>query len=197
RGENHGRTSDVWNARTTPPHSNRRVRRMPVVANRTRARSTSSAPNVAFSTVGDAELAAFRRRDPNAVRALYRQYGGLMYAVAYRVLGRHDLAEEATQQAFVRAWQGAERFDVDRDPAPWLATIARRTAIDVHRGEARRSAGALSDVALDDPAVVTLPPDLDTLDAVWNVRRAIGELPPEEAAVVRLHHLDGMTHNEI
>jgi DNA-directed RNA polymerase specialized sigma24 family protein len=48
-----------------------------------------------------------------------------VYAVAHRVLGHHDLAEEAAQQTFVRAWQAADRIDVDRDPAPWLATIAQ------------------------------------------------------------------------
>jgi RNA polymerase sigma-70 factor (ECF subfamily) len=144
-----------------------------------------------------AQVAAFRRRDPGGVRAMYREYGRLVYVVAYRVLGRHELAEEAAQQTFVRAWQAADRLDAERDPASWLATIAKRTAIDIHRREARRPADPLADVGSDDPALVTLPPDLDALDAVWHVRRAIDELPPEEATVVRLQHLDGMTHTEI
>ena len=55
--------------------------------------------------------AAFRRRDAGAVRAMYREYGHLVYAVAHRVLGRDDLAEDATQQTFVRAWQAADRFE--------------------------------------------------------------------------------------
>jgi RNA polymerase sigma-70 factor (ECF subfamily) len=142
-------------------------------------------------------VAAFRRRDANGVRALYRRYGPLVYAVAHRVLGDHQLAEEASQQTFVRAWQAADRIDVDRDPASWLATIAKRSAIDVYRREARRPAGALSDVAADDRALVSLPPDLDVLDAVWHVRRAIEELPPDEASIVRMQHLDGMTQSEI
>jgi RNA polymerase sigma-70 factor (ECF subfamily) len=120
-----------------------------------------------------------------------------VYAVARRVLGHHELAEEATQQTFVRAWQAAARIDVDRDPAPWLATIAKRAAIDLYRREARRPARALNDVAADDPALVSLPPDLDALDAVWHVRRAIETLPPEEATIVRLQHLDGLTQREI
>jgi RNA polymerase sigma-70 factor (ECF subfamily) len=144
-----------------------------------------------------AALAAFQRREPDAVRALYRQYGRLVYAVAYRVLGRQDLAEDAVQQTFVRAWQAADRLDVDRDPAAWLATIARRVAIDAYRQTARRPAGALDDVAVNDPAVVHLPPDLGSIDAVWRVRRAIHELAPDEATVVRMQHLDGMTHTEI
>jgi len=149
------------------------------------------------SMVDAEQLAAFRRRDAEGVRALYRTYGRLVYAVAYRVLGRHDLAEEAVQQTFVRAWQAADRIDVDRDPSAWLATIAKRTAIDVYRHEARRPAGALSDVAVHDRALVTLPPDFDALDAVWQVRRAIDALPHDESVIVRLQYLDGMTQTEI
>jgi RNA polymerase sigma-70 factor (ECF subfamily) len=142
-------------------------------------------------------LEAFQRRDPAGVRALYRTYGRLVYAVAHRVLGTHDLAEEATQQTFVRAWQAADRIDVDRDPAAWLATISKRVAIDLYRREARRPKLALADVAPNDPALVTLPPDLGALDAVWHVRRAIDDLPADEATIVRLQHLDGLTQHEI
>jgi RNA polymerase sigma-70 factor (ECF subfamily) len=147
--------------------------------------------------VDPAALAAFQRREPGAVRALYGTYGHLVFVVAHRVLRRHDLAEEATQQTFVRAWQAAGDLDVDRDPAPWLATIAKHAAIDIHRREARRAARSLDDVAENDRAVVTLPPDIATLDSVWQVRRAIESLPSEEAEVVRLQHLEGMTHTEI
>jgi RNA polymerase sigma-70 factor (ECF subfamily) len=148
-------------------------------------------------SVDDDVLAAFRRREPGAVRAFYREYGNLVYAVAHRALGRDDLAQEAAQQTFVSAWQAAERLDPSRDPAPWLATIAKRAAIDIYRRGARRPAAALADVKPSDPAVVSLPPDLDTLDAVWQVRRAIESLPPDEATIVRMQHLDGLTHAEI
>jgi RNA polymerase sigma factor (sigma-70 family) len=140
-------------------------------------------------------LHAFRRRDANAVRAMYREYGNLVYAVAHRFLGRHDLAEDAVQQTFVRAWQSADRIDVDRDPAPWLATIAKHAAIDIHRREARRPTTALTDAALRQSADAKASPE--TLDAVWHVRRAIDALPSDEATIVRLQHIDGMTQNEI
>ena len=161
------------------------------------AHRAAAASVVASPRVDHALLVSFQRGEASGVRALYREYGRLVYAVAHRVLGRHDLAEEAAQATFVRACQAADQIDVDRDPAPWLATIAKRTAIDLYRREARRPASALDDVAADDPALVSLPPDLDTLDAVWHVRRAIDELPREEATIVRLQHLDGMTHHEI
>jgi RNA polymerase sigma-70 factor (ECF subfamily) len=128
---------------------------------------------------------------------MYRAYGRLVYSVAHRALGRHDLAEEAVQQTFMNAWRAADRIDVDRDPAPWLATIAKRAAIDIYRREESRRTTALGDLASDNPALVTLPPDLDTLDKVWQVRRAIDALSPDEAVIVRLQHLDGLTQQEI
>jgi RNA polymerase sigma factor (sigma-70 family) len=150
-----------------------------------------------FAPVDADVLEAFQRRDPDAVRALYREYGRLVYAIAHRVLGRHDRAEDAVQQTFVKAWQAADRIDVDRDPAAWFATIAKRVAIDMYRREVRRPTDALGNVAVDDRAVVTLPPDLASVDAVWRVRRALDDLPDDEAAIVRLQHLDGMTHAQV
>ena len=172
-----------------------RVRPEPSSPSRTRP---GELPTVTRSkSVGRDDLEAFRDGDPAGVRALYQTYGRLVYAVAHRVLGSHELAEEATQQTFVRAWQASDRIDVGRDPAAWLATIAKRNAIDIYRREARRPKRALDDVAADDPALVTLPPDLGALDAAWRVRRAIDELPGDEATVVRLQHLDGLTQQEI
>jgi RNA polymerase sigma-70 factor (ECF subfamily) len=147
-----------------------------------------------------AVLEAFRHREATGVRLVYREYGQLVYAVAHHVLGRHELAEEATQQTFVRAWQAADRVQIDRDPAPWLATIAKRVAIDIHRRESRRPAQPSADIAsmVDrGRALMTQSADPDSLDAVWRVRRAIDELSVEEASVVRLQHLDGLTHTEI
>jgi len=168
-------------------------------SDRSRPRGGASGSATASRPAGVAreDLEAFRHGDPAGTRALYQAYGRLVYAVAHRVLGSHELAEEATQQTFVRAWQAADRIDVDRDPAAWLATIAKRAAIDIYRREARRPKRALDDVAADEPALVTLPPDLGAIDAVWHVRRAIDELPGDEATVVRLQHLDGLTQQEI
>src|SRR5262249_27223770 len=138
-------------------------------------------------------LEAFRRREPEAVEALYDEYGRLVYAIAYRMLGRHELAEDAVQQTFVRAWESADRLDPARDPGGWIATIAKRVAIDSYRRESWRQTGAGADVASDEGAVITLPPEMDTVDAVWHVRRAIDELPEDEAVIVRMQHLDGLS----
>lgn len=138
------------------------------------------------------ELLRFRSGDPDAVRVVYREFGRLVFAVAYKALGSHDLAEEATQQTFVKAWRAAATYDPARALGPWLATIARRTAIDIHRREARRSTEPL-----DEASVVALPDGVDQIFDVWEVRGAIDELPPLEREVVRLQHLHSLTQTEI
>ena len=120
-----------------------------------------------------------------------------MYAVAFKVLGNRGLAEEATQQTFVKAWRAAQTFDERRELGPWLAAIARRVAIDVYRREAIRTTDPLESVAPGDPALVSTPPSVEAAYDVWEVREAVAQLPPEEQEIVRLQHLDGFTHAQI
>lgn len=139
----------------------------------------------------------FRHGDEDAVRQVYREYARLVYTVALRTLQHRELAEEAAQQAFVQAWRAAAAFDADRPLGPWLATIARRAAIDIQRREARRAATVLDDVPTGHRALVTLPPSVDSVHEAWAVREAVDALPAEEHDVVRLQHLEGYTHGEI
>ena len=138
----------------------------------------------------------FRNGDPEAVRDVYRSYGRVVFAVAYKVLGDRGLAEEATQQAFLKAWRAADSFDLGRELGPWLASIARRAAIDVYRREAVRATDPLDHVPPGDPALATEPEQAALYDA-WEVRQAVEELPPDEQEVVRLQHFEGLTHAEI
>jgi RNA polymerase sigma-70 factor (ECF subfamily) len=137
----------------------------------------------------------FRAGDPEAVRAVYREYGRLVHAVAYRVLGDTGLAEEATQQTFVKAWRAAGTLDDSREMAPWLAAIAKRVAIDIARREALRTAAPIESVP--EGALVAEPDVSDTLYDVWEVRSAVGDLPVDEQEVVRLQHFEGLTHTQI
>jgi RNA polymerase sigma factor (sigma-70 family) len=139
----------------------------------------------------------FREGDPAAVRAVYRDYGRLVYAVAYRILGNPGLAEEATQQAFLKAWRAAESLDATREIGPWLATIARRVAIDVYRREAVRAADPLDSVEPSDPALMSSPESAEAAYEIWEVRQAVAGLPPDEQEVVRLQHFAGLTHAQI
>ena len=146
----------------------------------------------------DASLAErFRDRDPDAIREVYRQYGRLVYGVAYRALGNQSFAEEASQQTFLQAWRASATVDASRELGPWLCTIARRAAIDVYRREARRVHDDVTDVAADNPAVMAPPPNIEGISQSWEIRSAVDELPADEREVVRLQHFGGLTHQEI
>jgi RNA polymerase sigma-70 factor (ECF subfamily) len=113
------------------------------------------------------------------------------------VLGNRALAEEATQQTFLKAWRAAASLDENRDMGPWLATIARRVAIDIHRSGAHRSADPIESVAQGDPALVSWPESVEAVCDGWEVRRAVTELPQEEQEIVRMQHFEGLTHTQI
>ena len=139
----------------------------------------------------------FRDGDPDAVRAIYREYGGWCTRWPTGRWATAALAEEATQQTFLKAWRAAGSFDEDRELGPWLATIARRVAIDVSPARGRRGADPLESVAPGDPALVATPESAEAIYDVWEVRQAVAGLPAEEREIVRLQHFDGLTHGEI
>lgn len=144
----------------------------------------------------DATSAArFAAGRPDTVRAIYACYGRLVYSVAYKIVGDAGLAEDATQQTFVQAWRAAASYDPSRPLGAWLTTIARRVAIDVYRRERRHRSVENLDMA--DTALVTLPPSVEQIYDVWEVRQALDALPRQDRELIRLHHYDELTHTEI
>lgn len=135
----------------------------------------------------------FGRGESDAVAALYDRYGRAVFTVAYRALGNRGLAEEAVQQTFLQAWRAADRFDVDRQPGPWLYAIARRVAVDLYRRE-RRHRLMGSD---EEPEVAVLPPSFEGTWEAWEVRMALDEMPPDERRIVFATHFKGLTHREV
>ncbi len=143
------------------------------------------------------ELVAFGRGEPDAVRAVYRVYGGMVFAVCLHALGSRDLAGEAAQQTFVNAWRRSASFDTGRELGPWLATIARHAAIDIHRREARRETVHLDEASAVESSVVAVAASAERSWEVAEVRAAIDALPGDEREVVRLQHLEELTHSEV
>ncbi|MPY95055.1 MAG: sigma-70 family RNA polymerase sigma factor [Acidimicrobiia bacterium] len=135
-------------------------------------------------------VARFRAGDTDAVRRLYEQFGRAVFTVGYKALGDRSLAEEVVQLTFLKAWQAADRFDPSQELAPWLYTIARRTAIDLFRREARHAP------AEGEVDIVALPPSFEDLWEVWAVRSAIDRLPEAERQVVASMHYEGRTMQE-
>ena len=72
--------------------------------------------------------------DADAAAAFVRRFQSRVYGLALTILGDPSDAEEAAQEAFVRAWRHAEVYEPARGAvAPWLLTIARNVAVDARR----------------------------------------------------------------
>jgi RNA polymerase sigma-70 factor (ECF subfamily) len=138
-------------------------------------------------------VAGFRTGEPAAVRAVYDRYAAAVLTIALNVLGDRQLAEDAVQITFVKAWRAAATVDESRMLAPWLYTIARRVAIDLYRGN-RRPAPASH---RNDYRSASSPP---SFERVWEVRQitlAVNALPAGEREIVRGQHYLGLSHAEI
>lgn len=138
-------------------------------------------------------VAGFRAGEADAVRAVYRRYAGALHAVARSMTSDRELAAEAVQTAFVKAWQAADGFDETRELAPWLYAITRRATVDAIRRERRPTRG-------DHAPETDVPVHTMSFERTWEafeVRRALDTLPREERDVLRLSHLIGLTHTEI
>ena len=135
----------------------------------------------------------FKRGDPEAVRVVYREHAGAVYTVARSIVHDRDLAADVVQQTFVKAWRAARTFEGNRQLAPWLYSIARRTAIDTLRSEMKPTRGGHA----PETDVGVQP---ETFERTWErfeIRRAVDALPDGERDVIRLAHLEGHTHEAI
>src|SRR5229473_1480591 len=82
----------------------------------------------------DVLMTALAARDLSALAALYDRYGRLAYALAYRILGESDVAEDVVHDAFISAWRGAASYRRERgNPRGWLLSIVHHRAVDVLR----------------------------------------------------------------
>ena len=89
----------------------------------------------------DAELAArLTEQDSTALNEAYRLYGTKVYRVAYGLLRRDELAQDITQDVFVRLWQRPERYDSTRGSlSSFLQLDAHGRSVDLIRSEEARS----------------------------------------------------------
>ena len=120
---------------------------------------------------------------------LYTQYAPAVRARCRAVCGNEADADEALQEAFVRAWRARGRFD-GRYPLAWLQTIGRSASIDIIR---RRRPWC------DDPrrwleqAAPSGPEPTDRIQAI----RLLDDFAAEDAAMLRLRHAEGWRIHEI
>jgi RNA polymerase sigma-70 factor (ECF subfamily) len=141
-----------------------------------------------------AALARCAAGERSALRVIYDIEAPRMVGVARRLLRRQDLAEEATQEAFVRVWRAARSFDPQRGSArTWLYAILRNCALSILRDEGRYT----SDDGDPDDAAPTADSGIDRLPASSALRRCLEQLEAPRRSVVVLAYVHGLSHAEL
>jgi RNA polymerase sigma-70 factor (ECF subfamily) len=135
----------------------------------------------------------------DALRAAYEAHGPELYRFARRSLGDGALAEDAVQEAFVRAWRASASYDPAKaSQRPWLFAILRNVVIDMVR--ARRSRPPLSAKGDDDG-----PEDLgnvaedgiDQMLTAWQVEEALAGLGDDHRRALVEVHWRGRPYAEV
>lgn len=143
-------------------------------------------------------IAKVVKGDENAFLSLYDRYASRVYGLTLRVLGDAMLAEEVTQDTFLKLWSRARQFDSNKgELVPWLLTIAHRTALDRLRLENRRMPVSNPQ---DPEETWPLIPDETTQngEARWrSLYFAVQSLPEEQRQVIDLAYYKGMSQSEI
>lgn len=136
-------------------------------------------------------------RDRGAFAELFDHFAPRVKAYLMRSGSDAEAAEELMQEAMLTVWRRAESFDASQaSVATWVFTIARNKRIDVYRRTNR------PDVDMNDPALVPeaeQQPDEALADQQESsvLRRAISELPEEQAKMLRMAFYEDKAHSEI
>lgn len=132
--------------------------------------------------------------DPAAERSLYDAHVDRVYRLAYRMTGDEDLAQEFTQETFIRAFDRLKQFRGDAALSTWLHSIAvsvvyngMRKVRRLHKRqvELKETSGMASDP-------VEAEPDLKE-----RLAAAIDDLPLGYRTVFVMHDVEGYKHEEI
>ena len=142
-------------------------------------------------------LRGLAARDLTALGTLYDRYNRPMFALAYRILGDGQSAEDVVQDAFLAAWRGVETFRRDRGTVRnWLLSITHHRAVDILR---RRTAfhPATLDVAESRPSDADTFVEADRNVVGKAVRDALATLPAAQRMTIELAYFAGYTQSEL
>ena len=160
----------------------------------------SSRPPTGAPLVSDELLLpGLRMRDEQALGQLYDRYGETVFTLALRVVGDRNLAEEVTQDVFLRCWNGLDQFDATRGTVPaWLFSITRDRAIDAVRGREGRERPDERDTVTAPAASEAMPRDRADGDAMRAmVGQALNELAEPQRTAIELAYYGGLTQTEV
>jgi RNA polymerase sigma-70 factor, ECF subfamily len=137
--------------------------------------------------------------DRSALADLYDRHSGVVYSLAYRIVGSPD-AEDVVQDVFAQAWRQADRYDPDRATVvAWLLNMTRTRAIDRLRANRTRQ-----QVTVDEgPLAIAPQQQADQeqgaihAERASRVRAALGMLAAAQRQALELAYYAGLTHTEI
>jgi RNA polymerase sigma-70 factor, ECF subfamily len=135
--------------------------------------------------------------DRLAFRRLYDATSAKLFGISLRVMRNRSDAEDVLQEAYVKIWHNAAKFQVSgASPISWLAAIVRNQAID--RLRARKPEALDIDEAFE-VADDSAGPELDLLAAADTSRlnHCLDELKPDRAAAVKSAYLEGYSYKEL
>lgn len=147
-----------------------------------------------------ADLAAARRGDVAAFTRLVEAYQKPVYNLAYRMLGDSAEAEEAAQEAFLRAYTQLSTYQPGRKFSSWLLSIASHYCIDLLRRR-RLTWLSIEDEEAPEESLVTheLGPEETMLEQEreTTVRKMLSTLPPDYRLPVVLRYWYDLSYEEI
>lgn len=137
--------------------------------------------------------------EQDAYLEIHRRYARLARHVCLRILGNAEDAEDATQEAMLRVFQGLQRFNGRFAVQPWVARIATNVSLDVVRARSRRPQA--SDRPFEDLGAVLEPGDpeaaVERLLDRERVNQILAQLPEHHRRALVLREFEGRSHEEI
>ena len=143
-----------------------------------------------------AAIVRVQEGDTAAFDLLVRRYMRPAFAVAYRVLGHREDAEDVVQEAFLAALAGIGSFDTSRRFGPWLYRIVVTRGLNFRKSRSRRTTEVLEDAGVASTAPGPAA-DAERSGLKATVAAALGRLPERHRMIVQLFELDGFSGAEI
>lgn len=139
--------------------------------------------------------------DQTAWNDIVRQHWRKVFNIAYKFTGKHDEAEDLTQEVFLKIFKSLNTFDRRANFQTWLVSVSRNLCIDHYRSvrKERETIDRGVDPGELSPVAVTVSPvaQLEQRDRVVMLRRAMEHLPPTLRSAVMLRDLQELTYQEI
>ncbi|HXD19274.1 MAG TPA: sigma-70 family RNA polymerase sigma factor [Vicinamibacterales bacterium] len=139
--------------------------------------------------------------DQSAWDAIVRLYWRKVFNIAYKFVGRHDEAEDLTQDVFLKLFRSLRTFDRRANFSTWLISVSRNLCIDHYRSMRREHDVVAHDV--DASAVATASSTdsplvaLERRDRVSLLRAALDRLTPSLRTAVMLRDIQELSYQEI